>query len=242
VAADMTARGIHGASADFPTLSPWNTTPDSFWQMRAPPFSWQPPSHAKCPISNNYTSGPLPCELGPIHAHPTNAPEETATVNMRDQSGMTMVEVLSVVLIVAVLAAMSLPAAGLLQSALRAMRAKSASDELVAALRNTRQQAISQAENRCIALRNVSGTAEYEIYSGTRSGTTCAGTSIEGPTSVSGSATIDTARAFAFTPVSTVSPVGPTSIVVTGTSGGIDCSVTLTVTPEGGVQEPGTNC
>jgi hypothetical protein len=30
--------------------------------------------------------------------------------------------------------------------------------------------------------------------------------------------------------------------VVTSSSDGLDCSVTLTVTPEGGVQEPGTNC
>ncbi len=163
-------------------------------------------------------------------------------MNTRDQRGLTSVELLTVLLITAVLAAMALPAAGLLQSALRAARTKGASDELVAAIRNTRQQAISQAEDRCIALRNLSGIAQYEIYTGTRSGTTCAGTSIEGPTNLSANATIDTVRAFAFTPVSTVSPVGPTSIVVTSSSDGLDCSVTLTVTPEGGVQEPGTNC
>ena len=160
----------------------------------------------------------------------------------RNQHGLTSVELLTVLLVTAVLAGMALPAAGVLQSALRAARTKSASDELVAAIRNTRQQAISQAQDRCIALRNVSGTAQYEIYTGTRSGTTCPGTSVEGPTALSTTATIDTARAFAFTPVSTVSPVGPTNIVVTATSGGINCSVTLTVTPEGGVQEPGTNC
>jgi Tfp pilus assembly protein FimT len=161
---------------------------------------------------------------------------------MRGQCGLTVVELLTVLLIMAVLTAMSLPAAGLLQSALRAARTKSASDELVAAIRNTRQQAISQAEDRCIALRNVSGIAQYEVYTGTRTGTTCVGTSIDGPTNLSTTATIDTARAFAFTPVSTVSPVGPTSVGVTSSSDGIDCSVTLTITPEGGVQEPGTNC
>jgi hypothetical protein len=41
--------------------------------------------------------------------------------------------------------------------------------------------------------------------------------------------------------VSTVDPLGPTDIVVT-TTDGTPCSVTITVTPEGGVLIPGTSC
>jgi prepilin-type N-terminal cleavage/methylation domain-containing protein len=158
------------------------------------------------------------------------------------QCGLTMVEVLLVVMILGLVAAIAIPAVGTLQAALRAAQVKSASDELMAALRHTRQRAISDARDHCIALRNVGGVAQYEIYTGTRSGTTCAGSSVEGPTDLSSRATISPSLAFAFTPVSSVSPVGPTIVVVTSNIEGVDCSVALTVTAEGGIQMPGTTC
>ena len=50
------------------------------------------------------------------------------------------------------------------------------------------------------------------------------------------------AVALRFTPVSTVDPVGPTDIVVTSTTEGTTCSVTVRITPEGGTQMPATTC
>jgi Tfp pilus assembly protein FimT len=163
-------------------------------------------------------------------------------MNRNGQCGLTAVELLLVLIIMGMVAALALPAAGTLQQLLRAARTKGAGDELMAAIRHTRQRAISDAQDHCIALRNVSGLGEYQVYTGTRSGTTCPGSSVEGPTTLSSGATIGAAVALAFTPVSTVSPVGPTNIVVTSTIEGVDCSVTLTVTAEGGVQMPGTTC
>jgi hypothetical protein len=56
-----------------------------------------------------------------------------------------------------------------------------------------------------------------------------------------GGATVTTV-ALRFTPVSTVDPLGPTDVVVTTTSDSTPCAVTIQVTPEGGVQIPGTSC
>ena len=160
----------------------------------------------------------------------------------RDSSGATLVEVMVVLTVLVILAGLSLQAAGLLQSALRAGRTKGASDELASTIRSVRQRAISQAQDYCVAFRNVGGVCEYEVYTGARSGTTCAGTSVEGPVTLSGGATIGAAVALRFTPVSAVDPVGPTNVTVTTTSDGVSCSVTVTVTPEGGVLIPGTAC
>src|SRR5215813_8115771 len=113
-----------------------------------------------------------------------------AMVNSDGQRGLTAVEVLLVLVIMAMVAALALPAAGTLQQLLRAARTKGAGDELMAAIRHTRQRAISDAQDHCIALRNVSGLAEYEIYTGTRAGTTCAGSSVEGPHTLSSGATV----------------------------------------------------
>jgi prepilin-type N-terminal cleavage/methylation domain-containing protein len=159
----------------------------------------------------------------------------------RDSSGMTLVELVVVLVVLAILAALTLQATGLLQSALRAGRTKGASDEVATAIRHTRQRAISDARDYCIAFREVGGAGQYEIYTGARAGTTCTGTSVEGPVTLSGTATVTTV-ALRFTPVSTVDPVDPPPMVVTTTSDGTTCAVTVTVTPEGGVQIPGTAC
>jgi Tfp pilus assembly protein FimT len=158
----------------------------------------------------------------------------------RDSSGVTLTEVLVILIVIAILMGLTLQAAGLLQSALRAGRTKGAGDEVATALRHTRQRAITDAQDYCIALRVQGGQGQYEIYTGARSGTSCTGTSVEAPVTLSGDATVDTV-ALRFTPVSTVDPLGPTAIVVT-TTDGTPCSVTITVTPEGGVQIPGTSC
>jgi prepilin-type N-terminal cleavage/methylation domain-containing protein len=159
----------------------------------------------------------------------------------RSSSGVTLAELMVVMVILAILAGLTLQAASVLQSALRAGRTKGAADEIVTAIRHTRQRAITDAQDYCIALRTPGGEGQYEIHTGARSGTSCSGTSVEGPVTLSGGATVDTA-ALRFTPVSTVDPIGPTDIVVTTTSEGTSCSVTVTVTPEGGVQIPGTAC
>lgn len=159
----------------------------------------------------------------------------------RDSSGVTLAELMVIMVILAILAGLTLQAAGMLQSALRAGRTKGAGDEVATAVRHTRQRAITDAQDYCIALRVLGGQGQYEIYTGARSGTLCSGTSVEAPVTLSGGATVDTV-ALRFTPVSTVDPLGPTDIVVTTTSDGTPCSVTVTVTPEGGVQVPGTSC
>jgi prepilin-type N-terminal cleavage/methylation domain-containing protein len=160
----------------------------------------------------------------------------------RNSSGVTLVEIMVTLVVGAILVGVSLQAGGLVQSVVRAARTKAVSDEVVSVIRYVRQRAISEAQDYCVALRNAGGAGQYQIYTGARSGTSCSGTSVEGPVTLSGSATVGAAVAFRFTPVSTVDPVGPTSIAVTTTSGGMSCSVTITVTPEGGVQIPGTAC
>ena len=158
-----------------------------------------------------------------------------------DSSGLTLIELVVTLVLIAILGGLSLQGAGLLQAAIDAGRAKGASDELATAIRHTRQRAISSAQDHCIATRTVSGVGQYQVYTGARSGTTCTGTSIEGPVNLSGQATVGN-FAFRFTPVSTVDPIGPTDVTLTSTSGGSTCSVTVAVTPEGGVQIPGTYC
>lgn len=159
----------------------------------------------------------------------------------QDSSGLTMIELVVTLVLLAILGGLSLQGAGLLQAAIDAGRAKGASDELATAIRHTRQRAISGAEDYCVATRTVSGVGQYQVYTGARSGTTCTGTSVEGPVNLSGQATVGS-FAFRFTPVSTVDPIGPTDVTITSTSGGSTCSVAITVTPEGGVQVPGTYC
>jgi Tfp pilus assembly protein FimT len=160
----------------------------------------------------------------------------------RDSSGVTLVELSVILAIVTITMGLTLQGAGLLQGALGAGRAKGAADDIAQAIRYARQRAITDAQDYCIALRIAGGVGQYEIYTGARSGTTCSGTSVEGPVDLPGSATIGAAVALRFTPVSTVDPIGPTAIQVTSTSEGATCSVTLTVTPEGGIQLPGTTC
>jgi prepilin-type N-terminal cleavage/methylation domain-containing protein len=161
----------------------------------------------------------------------------------RDSSGVTLVELAVVLVLLGIVAGITLQAAGLLQGALGAGRAKGAADNIAQAIRYTRQRAITDAQDYCVAFRVTGGgVGQYEIYTGARAGTSCSGSSVEGPVDLPGRATIGAAVALRFTPVSTVDPVGPTSIVVTSTSEGAPCSVTLTVTPEGGTQLPGNSC
>ena len=158
-----------------------------------------------------------------------------------DSAGLTLVEVLVVLMVLAILAGLSLQGAGLLQAAINAGRTKGASDQLVTAIRYTRQRAISDAQDHCIATRTSGGVGQFEIYTGGRTATSCSGTSVEGPVDLTGAATVGN-FAFRFSPVSTVDPVGPTDVVITSTGDGSPCSVTVTVTPEGGVRIPGTSC
>ena len=159
-----------------------------------------------------------------------------------DSSGVTLVELAVVLVLLAIVAGVTLQGAGLLQGALGAGRAKGAADDIVQAVRYARQRAITDAQDYCIAFRIVGSVGQYEVYTGARSGTTCAGPSVEGPTDLPGNASIGSAVALRFTPVSTVDPVGPTDIVVTSTTEGTTCSVTVRITPEGGTQMPATTC
>jgi Tfp pilus assembly protein FimT len=159
----------------------------------------------------------------------------------REAAGVTLIEVAVLLALIAILAGLSMQGAGLLQTALNANRTKGASDQLVAAIRYTRQRAISDAQDYCIATRTSDGVGQFQVYTGGRSGTSCSGTSVEAAVNLTGAATVGN-FAFRFTPVSTVDPVGPTNVVVTRVGDGSPCSVTITVTPEGGVQIPGTYC
>ena len=166
-------------------------------------------------------------------------PAGAATPARFASAGATLIELSVVLVIVAILGTVVVAASGLLQSAILAGRAKGASDQIAAAIRTTRQRAITNAQDHCIQL--TVATKTYQIFEGTRSGATCAGTAIPeepNPVELINGASVGANVAFRFTPVSTVDPVGPTNVTVA--TGG--CSVTVTVTPEGGVRIPGTNC
>jgi Tfp pilus assembly protein FimT len=155
------------------------------------------------------------------------------------EAGVTLVELVVVLALLVILAFASVAALGNVQIV---SQAKGASDEVVSAIRYTRQRAISEAQDYCIATRTAGGVGQYQIYLGGQSGgTSCTGSSVEGPVDLTGGATIETV-ALRFTPVSVVDPVGPTTIVVSAAGNGLSCTVTLTVTPEGGVQAPGVSC
>src|SRR5262245_21896030 len=107
-----------------------------------------------------------------------------------DSAGVTLVELAVVLVLVTIVAGIAPQGAGLVQGALGAGRAKGAADDIVQAVRYARQRAITDAQDYCIALRIVGGVGQYELYTGARSGTACAGTSVEGPTDLPGNATI----------------------------------------------------
>jgi prepilin-type N-terminal cleavage/methylation domain-containing protein len=155
------------------------------------------------------------------------------------EAGVTLIELAVVLALLCILGLASIAALGNVQVV---SQAKGASDQLVSAIRYTRQRAISEAQDYCIATRTTGGVGQYQIYLGLQSGgTSCTGSSVEGPVDLTGGATIDQV-ALRFTPVSSVDPVGPTTIAVTAAANGMSCTVTLTVTPEGGVQAPGASC
>jgi Tfp pilus assembly protein FimT len=160
----------------------------------------------------------------------------------RDESGITLVELVVTLGILFILAAVSVSAASLLRSTWLTGRTKGAGDQLSTAVRNARQLAITGAEDYCIKTSTPSGSGQYEIYRGGRSGTNCLGTSVEGPVELSNEATVTTA-AFKFTPVSTVDPVGGSvTISAVDPQTSQSCQLILTITPEGGVRLPGAVC
>ena len=155
------------------------------------------------------------------------------------EAGATLIEL---VVVLALLCILGLASMAALDNVQVVSQAKGASDEVVSAIRYTRQRAISAAQDYCIATRTTGGLGQYQIYLGGQSGgTSCTGSSVEGPVDLTGGATIDQV-ALRFTPISAVDPVGPTTIAVTAAANGMSCTVTLTVTPEGGVQAPGASC
>jgi Tfp pilus assembly protein FimT len=159
----------------------------------------------------------------------------------RSETGRTLVEMVVILAVIAVLAAVTGQAASQLLGAMSAGRAKGASDQLASAIRTARQRAITTSTTHCISMV---GTG-YEMVLGSRSGATCSGTALPpqdggGPVTLIQGATVTT-HAFEFTPVSTVDPVGPTPVTVTST--GVEtCTATLTVTPGGGVLLPAPVC
>ena len=163
---------------------------------------------------------------------------QLSTLPSSREAGVTLIELVVVLALLCILGFASMAALGDVQVV---SSAKGASDEVVSAIRYTRQRAISEAQDYCIATSTTGGVGRYQIYLGARTGTSCTGSSVEGPVDLTGGATIDTV-ALRFTPVSVVDPVGPTPIVVTTAGGGHSCTVTLTVTPEGGVQAPPPAC
>src|SRR5262249_9716221 len=122
-------------------------------------------------------------------------------------------------------------------------RLKGGSEELATAIRYARQLAITEARDHCISMAGLSRVAQDQVFLGGRSGPSCTGSSLGDPVNLSQNVSIPT-LAFVFTPVSVVDPVGPTSIDVTTTNPntGQTCTVTLTVTGEGGVREPAPAC
>jgi prepilin-type N-terminal cleavage/methylation domain-containing protein len=178
----------------------------------------------------------LPCARPRVAARRPRAPLSISTAG---DAGVTLIEL---AMVLAVLVILGYAAFTVLGNVLVISQAKGASDEVVSAIRYTRQRAISEAQDYCIATRTTGGVGQYQIYLGGQTGgTSCTGSSVEGPVNLTGGATIGTV-ALRFTPVSAVDPVGPTIIVVTAQGNGLSCVTSLTVSPEGGVQAPGTDC
>src|SRR5262245_63624034 len=122
----------------------------------------------------------------------------------RSESGFTLVEIVVVLVIIGILAIIAVLSVGALNLALLAGQAKGASDQVVSAIRYTRQRAISEAQDYCIATRTAGGVGQYQIYTGGQTGgTSCTGASVEGPFDLAGAATVGTV-ALRFTPVSSV--------------------------------------
>src|SRR5215470_3226288 len=100
------------------------------------------------------------------------------------EAGVTLIELMVVLALLAILGVASYTALG---NVLVVSQAKGASDEVVSALRYTRQRAISEAQDYCIATRTAGGVGQYEIYLGGQSGgTSCTGSSVEGPVDLTG--------------------------------------------------------
>src|SRR5262245_12410856 len=142
---------------------------------------------------------------------------QLSTLSNSCEAGVTLIELVVVLALLCILALASIAA---LDNVQVVSQAKGGSDEVVSAIRYTRQRAISEAQDYCIATGTTGGVGRYQIYLGARSGTTCTGSSVEGPVDLTGGATVDTV-ALRFTPVSVVDPVGPTNLVVTATSNGV---------------------
>jgi len=145
----------------------------------------------------------------------------------RGQAGVTLIEVLVVLVILAALAAAIIPTMG---NILTVTKTKGASEEVAMAIRQTRQLAITKAVNHCV---DFPGGNQYQIWE-----TSCGGTSVEGPVTLSQSATVSGSPTFAFTPIGVTTAATVTVNIADPSS----CSVTMTVTAAGAVQLASPPC
>lgn len=148
------------------------------------------------------------------------------------ESGITLVELMVTLVILGIIGG---TAYVLLGNIIAKSQAKGVSEQLAGAIRQTRQLAITQANDHCITI----GTTDYTIRDGT-----CPGTTVIETRSALESSTINTSisittnvgnNEFTFTPVSSVVPAGGQVTTQITESGKPPCIVVLNVTASGGV-------
>lgn len=148
----------------------------------------------------------------------------------RSQAGLTLVEVMMLLVILALFSAFFITYLPSLGNLLSVTKTKGASEEVAMAIRQTRQLAITKAVNHCV---NFPGGNQYEIRE-----TSCSGTSVEGPVILSQGATVSGTGEFTFDPIGGTT-AGTVTVTITDPSG---CSVDLTVTAAGAVQLASPPC
>jgi len=93
----------------------------------------------------------------------------------RDQSGLTLVEIMVVMVIIAALAAVAFP---FLDNVLQVMTSKGASEQVAGAIRLARQHAITRGNNHCIEF-SASPSTQYQIRVAPDT-TNCTGAVVDG--------------------------------------------------------------
>jgi prepilin-type N-terminal cleavage/methylation domain-containing protein len=163
------------------------------------------------------------------------------------QGGYTVIELMIVLAIMGLLAAVVVTTWETVSESLGISGAKGAAEELAEAVRSTRQRAITGASNFCI--QSAVSLKGYEILD-VGTGFTCSGgTVVSGPTEMVHSGLAAAAWSFIFTPVSTAvdsggNLIGATSVTVdaAGTPSGQGKKVCVNGAGAVTVLNPGGTC
>jgi prepilin-type N-terminal cleavage/methylation domain-containing protein len=156
----------------------------------------------------------------------------------RGEAGVTLIEIMVVLVIVALLVAATYPILG---NVLNVLVSKGAAEQVASAIRQARQYAITEGENRCIKFGALPVT-RYEFWN-----VDCtSGTLRGGDTIGNGAAVVNPANlAITFDPVGRITPTtgscpdatlaAPCAVITVDTQP-TSCASTITVTAFGGVR------